>query len=109
MTDALASYLNEPVRFAYWVSNLSGGQVVSKIEQRTGWDFDYNVKLARAAEKAGFDFALSATRFVGGDVSNFLDGHLAKGAGELAIALVGLLLAFWLVHFLYKRKIFLRV
>ncbi|WP_334175408.1 dimethylsulfone monooxygenase SfnG [Pseudoxanthobacter sp.] len=56
----------DPLRFAYWVSNLSGGQVVSRIEQRTGWDFDYNVKLAQAAEKAGFDFALTATRFVGG-------------------------------------------
>ncbi|MDF2621292.1 MAG: coenzyme F420-dependent N5,N10-methylene tetrahydromethanopterin reductase [Xanthobacteraceae bacterium] len=66
MTDILKPYLNEPVRFAYWVSNLSGGQVISKVEQRTGWDFDYNVKLARAAEKAGFEFALSATRFAGG-------------------------------------------
>jgi FMNH2-dependent dimethyl sulfone monooxygenase len=66
MSDVLAPYLAEPVRFAYWISNLSGGQVVSAIEQRTGWDFDYNVKLARAAEQAGFDFALSATRFVGG-------------------------------------------
>ncbi|MCK0198710.1 dimethyl sulfone monooxygenase SfnG [Ancylobacter sp. 6x-1] len=66
MTDALTPYLAEPVRFAYWVSNLSGGQVVSGIEQRTGWDFAYNVKLARAAEAAGFDFALTATRLVGG-------------------------------------------
>jgi FMNH2-dependent dimethyl sulfone monooxygenase len=66
MTADFSPYLHEPVRFAYWISNLSGGQVVSKIEQRTGWDFDYNVKLARIAEKAGFDFALSATRFVGG-------------------------------------------
>jgi len=56
----------EPIRFAYWVSNLSGGQVVSRIEQRTGWDFDYNVRLARAAEQAGFEFALTATRLVGG-------------------------------------------
>ncbi|HVJ41326.1 MAG TPA: dimethyl sulfone monooxygenase SfnG [Dongiaceae bacterium] len=66
MSDSITPYLDEPVRFAYWVSNLSGGQVVSKIEQRTGWDFDYNAKLARMAENAGFDFALTATRFVGG-------------------------------------------
>ncbi|WP_028311586.1 dimethylsulfone monooxygenase SfnG [Derxia gummosa] len=65
MTLALPPHL-EPVRFAYWVSNLSGGQVVSRIEQRTGWDFDYNVKLARLAEQAGYEFALTATRFVGG-------------------------------------------
>lgn len=54
------------VLFAYWVSNLSGGQVVSQIDQRTGWDFNYNVKLAGLAEQAGFDFALTATRYVGG-------------------------------------------
>jgi predicted acyltransferase len=48
-------------------------------------------------------------RFAGGDVRHFLDGHLAPGAGEMTIALVGLALAFWFCHFLYKRKIFLRL
>ena len=56
----------EPIKFAYWVPNVSGGLVISNIEQRTGWDFDYNVKLARIAEKAGFDYALSQIRFTAG-------------------------------------------
>jgi predicted acyltransferase len=54
-------------------------------------------------------FRKLATRFVGGDVRIFLDGHVAKGFGDMVISIVGLLLAFWLVHFLYKRKVFLRL
>jgi predicted acyltransferase len=54
-------------------------------------------------------FRKLAARFAGGDVKAFLDGHLAKGCGDMVISIVGLLLAFWLVHFLYKRKIFLRL
>jgi FMNH2-dependent dimethyl sulfone monooxygenase len=56
---------NDPVKFAYWVPNVSGGLVVSKIPQRTDWGLDYNVKLAQIAEKAGFDYALSQIRFIG--------------------------------------------
>jgi predicted acyltransferase len=48
-------------------------------------------------------------RFVGGDIRNFFNEHLARGAGDLLISLAGLFLCFWFVHFLYKRKIFLRV
>ena len=54
-------------------------------------------------------FRKLATRFVGGDIRIFLDGHVAKGFGDMVVSIVGLLLAFWLVHFLYKRKIFLRL
>ena len=54
-------------------------------------------------------FRRLASRFVGGDVRIFLDDHVAKGFGEMVISIVGLLLAFWLVHFLYRRKIFLRL
>jgi predicted acyltransferase len=54
-------------------------------------------------------FRKLAPRFVGGDVKVFLDDHVAKGFGDMAISIVGLLLAFWFVHFLYKRKIFLRL
>ncbi|WP_128931039.1 dimethylsulfone monooxygenase SfnG [Bradyrhizobium zhanjiangense] len=57
---------NEPIKFAYWVPNVSGGLVISSIEQRTGWDIDYNRKLAQIAEKAGFDYALSQIRFTAG-------------------------------------------
>lgn len=46
---------NKHITFAYWVPNVSGGLVVSNIEQRTDWSYDYNVRLAQIAEKAGFD------------------------------------------------------
>jgi hypothetical protein len=39
---------SEPLRFAYWVPNVSGGLVTSTIEQRTDWSFGYNRKLAWA-------------------------------------------------------------
>lgn len=55
-----------PIQFAYWVSNLSGGQVVSEIAQQTGWSTEYNIQLAQIAERVGFDYALTATRFLGG-------------------------------------------
>lgn len=58
--------MSDPVKFAYWVPNVSGGLVISTIEQRTGWDVDYNVKLAQLAEEAGFDYALSQIRFTAG-------------------------------------------
>lgn len=50
-----------------------------------------------------------SARLVGGDVKDFLDAHIAKGFGDLTVAVVGLLLAFWFVRFLYQRKIFLRL
>ena len=54
----------DPVKFAYWVPNVSGGLVVSKIEQRTHWEYDYNAKLARLAEDNGFEYALSQVRYM---------------------------------------------
>jgi FMNH2-dependent dimethyl sulfone monooxygenase len=56
---------DDPLSFAYWVPNVSGGLVVSKIPQRTEWNLDYNVKLAKIAEAAGFEYALSQIRFIG--------------------------------------------
>ena len=56
----------QPIKFAYWVPNVSGGLVVSKIEQRTHWDIDYNRKLAQIAERSGFEYALSQIRFTAG-------------------------------------------
>ncbi len=50
-------------KFAYWVPNVSGGLVVSKIPQRTDWSFEYNKWLAQTAEQVGFDYALSQARF----------------------------------------------
>ena len=57
---------SDPIKFAYWVPNVSGGLVISSIEQRTGWDVAYNRKLAQIAETAGFDYALSQIRFTAG-------------------------------------------
>ncbi|XXY20850.1 dimethylsulfone monooxygenase SfnG [Sorangium sp. So ce216] len=63
-TSAPASAERAPVKFAYWVPNVSGGLVVSKIEQRTHWGIDYNRKLARLAEDSGFEYALSQVRYM---------------------------------------------
>lgn len=62
---------HDPIKFAYWVPNVSGGLVVSKIEQRTSWDIDYNRKLAQLAEKNGFEYALSQIRFTAGYGAEF--------------------------------------
>jgi predicted acyltransferase len=50
-----------------------------------------------------------ATRVVGGDVGTFLDTYLTAGAGHFASAALGLAIAVALAHFLYRRKIFLRI
>src|SRR6478736_875783 len=63
MTDVKSE---EAIKFAYWVPNVSGGLVVSKIEQRTSWSLEYNEKLAQIAEESGFDYALSQIRFTAG-------------------------------------------
>jgi hypothetical protein len=55
------------------------------------------------------DFRPLAMRLAGGDVKMFFDNAVARGFGDLVISIVGLLLAFWIVRFLYKRKIFLRL
>jgi dimethylsulfone monooxygenase len=64
--DSSVYETEDPIKFAYWVPNVSGGLVVSKIEQRTSWDVDYNRKLAQIAENNGFDYALSQIRFTAG-------------------------------------------
>lgn len=54
-------------------------------------------------------FRRLAERFVGGDVRNILENHVAKGAGELALALTGIGLGILLVWFLHRKRIFLRL
>ncbi|WP_019415975.1 dimethylsulfone monooxygenase SfnG [Paenisporosarcina sp. TG20] len=51
------------LKYAYWVPNVSGGLVVSKLPQETDWSFEANKRYVLAAEEAGFDFALLQTRF----------------------------------------------
>lgn len=56
--------LARPLTFAYWVPNVSGGLVVSNIEQRTDWSYEYNRTLAQLAEDNGFEYALSQVRYI---------------------------------------------
>jgi alkanesulfonate monooxygenase len=64
MTDAstLNSDLNR-LLFAYWVPNVSGGLVISKIPQQTSWDLKSNLRYAQTAERVGFEYALTQIRF----------------------------------------------
>ncbi|AZQ39110.1 dimethyl sulfone monooxygenase SfnG [Streptomyces cyaneochromogenes] len=62
---------SDPVRFAYWVPNVSGGLVTSTIEQRTDWGYDYNRELAVLAENNGFDYALSQVRYMASHGAEF--------------------------------------
>lgn len=71
MTSANLLTAREPIKFAYWVPNVSGGLVISNIPQRTSWDIDYNVKLAQIAERNGFDYGLSQIRFTAGYGAEF--------------------------------------
>lgn len=55
------------------------------------------------------DFPKLAEKFVGGDIHAYFEAHVAKGFGDLVIAMVALLLSILLCRFLYHRRIFLRV
>ena len=54
-------------------------------------------------------FRRLAERFVGGDIRAALDAHVARGAGDLLLALAGLGLGVLLCWFLHRKKIFLRL
>ncbi|KAF2762261.1 bacterial luciferase-like protein [Pseudovirgaria hyperparasitica] len=56
----------ERVKFAYWVPNVSGGLVISKIPQKTSWDLKSNISYGRTAEDVGFEYALTQIRFTAG-------------------------------------------
>ncbi|MDB6020851.1 MAG: hypothetical protein JWQ04_708, partial [Pedosphaera sp.] len=53
-------------------------------------------------------FPRLSLRLTGGDVQSYLN-NLTPGLGSLVTAIVGLVLTFWFLHFLYRRKIFLRL
>jgi predicted acyltransferase len=50
-----------------------------------------------------------ATRFAGGDVYTFLEHRVHRGFGDTILSILVLVLAFWFVNFLYRKKIFLRL
>jgi FMNH2-dependent dimethyl sulfone monooxygenase len=62
--SATHSHHAEDLKFAYWVPNVSGGLVISKIPQRTDWSLEYNIELAKVAERSGFEYALSQVRYM---------------------------------------------
>ena len=53
-------------------------------------------------------FGKLAGRVAGGDVQAYINQRV-QGLGDLLVAVIGLLLAFWYVRFLYRKKIFLRL
>jgi dimethylsulfone monooxygenase len=76
--------MSDAIKFAYWVPNVSGGLVISKIEQRTSWDIGYNTKLAQIAEASGFDYALSQIRFTAGYGAEFQHESISFSQALLA-------------------------
>ena len=73
-----------PLKFAYWVPNVSGGLVTSTIEQRTHWGYDYNRELAVLAENNGFEYALTQVRYI----ASYGADHQHESTGfSLALAL----------------------
>ncbi len=65
----------------YMVSNLTGGEGYRKI----------------------------AARIAGGPVLSYLNTHVAQGFGDVIVSLISIALFFWLAHFMYRRKIFIRL
>jgi predicted acyltransferase len=57
---------------------------------------------------AAFGFHKLAKRFVGGEVQQFFDTNLSN-SGDLVRAIVALVMVFCVAHFLYRRKIFIRL
>jgi predicted acyltransferase len=53
-------------------------------------------------------FGNISKRLAGGDIHEYCNTHL-HGSGDLVLAVLGLLTAFWIVHFLYRRNLFLRL
>jgi predicted acyltransferase len=56
-----------------------------------------------------FGFDKLAKRLAGGDFKHFMDVMIAKGMGDMVLAIVEMALVFLFCRFLYNRKIFIRV
>jgi FMNH2-dependent dimethyl sulfone monooxygenase len=84
------------VKFAYWVPNVSGGQVTSTIEQRTDWSYEYNVKLAQTAERTdGATRTGTSPKDFGGLTEQVVDvrSHARAADREVKVGLNGLIIA----------------
>lgn len=73
-----------PLSFAYWVPNISGGLVTSTVEQQTDYRHEYNVSVARIAEQAGFEYALTQVRTI---TSHEAEHHHESTSFALALLL----------------------
>ena len=51
------------IQFAYWVPNISGGLVITKLPMQTKWDHDSTARYAQVAEANGFTAALAQARW----------------------------------------------
>lgn len=90
----------------YWIIDVS---------QIRGWSQPFvwigmnSITIYLASNLIDGGFNKMAQRLAGGDVKAFFDAHLAQGMGDLIVAIVGLLLVFWFMNYLYRRKVFLRL
>ena len=78
-------------------------------EANTGDYAEYWRVRRLVAENNLINFDRLGLRLAGGDVKRYLDNAVTTGFGDLVVALVGLGLGIWLCHFLYRKKIFLRL
>lgn len=49
--------------FAYWIPNMAGGFLTTEYPHEDQWDWEYNKKVIKLAEKAGLKYALSPARY----------------------------------------------
>ncbi len=57
---------SDQVEFAYWLPNVSGGQVITNLPMETGWSSEANIRYAQDAEASGFAMGLAQTRWLSG-------------------------------------------
>lgn len=89
----------------YWIIDVKGWQAWSR---PFVWYGCNAITIYLASNLLG-GFGSIGRRLVGGNVRLWLETNVAKGVGDLVLALVGLALTFWFLRFLYQRKIFLRL
>lgn len=57
---------SDQVEFAYWLPNVSGGQVITNMPMETDWSPQANIRYAQDAEASGFAMGLAQTRWLAG-------------------------------------------
>ena len=57
---------SDQVEFAYWLPNVSGGQVITNLPMETDWSPEANIRYAQDAEASGFAMGLAQTRWLSG-------------------------------------------